>query len=210
MKIARIYGRVSTDDQDFKRQYRLEEEARKQGYYVAKTYMEKASGTTADRPKLNELIDDLQLGDVVIAENIDRISRQRLPDAERLVNRIKDKGAVLSIPGLLDLSQLNMDGQPEIAKIYLNGLSDMLLKVALLIARQDYETRKERQHQGIWQARQQGKYRGRRPDVNLHRNVFRLRNAGTSINETAKLAECSPTTVKKIMKMYSSIDDIPL
>ena len=47
MKTARIYGRVSTEEQDFGRQYRLEEEARKQGYYVAKVYMEKASGTTA-------------------------------------------------------------------------------------------------------------------------------------------------------------------
>lgn len=210
MKTARIYGRVSTEEQDFGRQYRLEEEARKQGYYVAKVYMEKASGTTTDRPKLNELIEDLQPGDVIIAENIDRISRLPLQDAERLINRIKDKGAVLAIPGLLDLSQLNMEGQSDMAKIYLNGLSDMLLKVSLLIARQDYETRRDRQQQGIGLAKQQGKYKGRRPDTNLHRNVYHLRSTGVSIAETAKLANCSPTTVKKIMNIYRSINDIPL
>lgn len=210
MKTARIYGRVSTEDQDFGRQYRLEEEARKQGYYVAKVYMEKASGTTADRPKLNELIDDLQPGDVIIAENIDRISRLPLQDAERLIGRIKDKGAVLAIPGLLDLSELNMENQSEMAKVYLNGLADMLLKVSLLIARQDYETRRERQRQGISQAKEQGRYRGRRPDFNLHRNVYRLRSTGVSIAETAKLANCSTTMVKKIMKQYKGIEDIPL
>lgn len=41
MKVARIYIRVSTDDQGLTRQRTLIEKAKEQGYYVAKVYSEK-------------------------------------------------------------------------------------------------------------------------------------------------------------------------
>ncbi|EOM2509224.1 recombinase family protein, partial [Escherichia coli] len=75
MKIARVYLRVSTDEQDLTRQNEIIENARNNGFYVAGIYKEKASGARADRPELQRMIDDLQLDEVVIAEHIDRISR---------------------------------------------------------------------------------------------------------------------------------------
>lgn len=42
------------------------------------------------------MVDDLQPGDVVVAERIDRISRLPLHDAELLVASIRAKGARLS------------------------------------------------------------------------------------------------------------------
>ena len=45
------------------------------------------------------MIKDLQPGDVVIAEHIDRISRLPLPEAEKLVASIREKGARISVPG---------------------------------------------------------------------------------------------------------------
>ncbi len=50
MKIARIYLRVSTDEQDLTRQTEIEQSTRTAGYYVAGVYREKASGARADRP----------------------------------------------------------------------------------------------------------------------------------------------------------------
>ncbi|HFI6585371.1 TPA: recombinase family protein, partial [Escherichia coli] len=67
--------------------------AKAAGYYVAGIYREKASGARADRPELLRMIGDLQPGEVVIAEKIDRISRLPLPEAERLVASIQAKGA---------------------------------------------------------------------------------------------------------------------
>ncbi len=52
MKIARIYLRVSTDEQDLTRQNEIIENARNNGFYVAGIYKEKASGARADRPEL--------------------------------------------------------------------------------------------------------------------------------------------------------------
>ena len=106
VKVARLYLRVSTDEQDLQRQERIHEDARRAGYYVAGVYREKASGARADRPELLRMIADLQPGEVVIAEKIDRLSRLPLAEAEQLVDAIRAKGARLAIPGLVDLSEV--------------------------------------------------------------------------------------------------------
>lgn len=85
-KIARVYLRVSTEAQDLERQEAIVLQAKASGYYVAGVYREKASGARADRPELLRMIADLQAGEVVIAERIDRISRLPLVDAEKLVH----------------------------------------------------------------------------------------------------------------------------
>lgn len=81
MKIARIYLRVSTDEQDLTRQAEIEHSTRSASYYIAGVYREKASGARADRPELLRMIADLQPGEVVVAEKIDRISRLPLAEA---------------------------------------------------------------------------------------------------------------------------------
>ena len=81
MKVARIYLRVSTDEQDLARQASIEHSTRDAGYYVAGIYREKASSARADRPELLRMIADLQPGAVVVAEKIDRISRLPLIEA---------------------------------------------------------------------------------------------------------------------------------
>ena len=70
--VARVYLRVSTDAQDLERQEAITTAAKAAGYYVAGIYREKASGARADRPELLRMIGDLQPGEVVIAEKIDR------------------------------------------------------------------------------------------------------------------------------------------
>jgi len=197
MKVCRIYERVSTDGQDLTRQKAIEDQARADGYYVAGVYREKASGTTAERPELQRMIHDLQPGEVVIAEKIDRISRLPLADAEKLIEQIKAKGVKLAVPGIVDLSGLAV-GTDRIAKIVLESVQDMLLKLALQMAREDWETRRARQLQGISIAKEAGKYAGRKADTATHERVIEFRNAGYSIAKTAKLAGCSAAQVKRV------------
>ncbi|WP_069595145.1 recombinase family protein [Aliivibrio fischeri] len=56
MKIARLYIRVSSSQQDLERQNQIYTDAITAGYYVAGVYKEKASGVRADRPELLRLI----------------------------------------------------------------------------------------------------------------------------------------------------------
>ncbi len=123
--VARVYLRVSTDAQDLERQEAITTAAKAAGYYVAGIYREKASGARADRPELLRMIGDLQPGEVVIAEKIDRISRLPLPEAERLVASIQAKGASLAVPGVVDLSDLAAEAQ-GVAKIVLEAVQIML------------------------------------------------------------------------------------
>src|SRR5471030_3560093 len=148
MKIARLYLRVSTESQDLARQESIVENARVAGFYIAGVYREKASGARADRPELLRMIGDLQPGDVVVAESIDRISRLPLAEAEKLVASIRATGARLSVPGIVDLTDLAATSE-GMAKIVLESVQELLLKLALQMARDDYETRRERQQQGI-------------------------------------------------------------
>jgi hypothetical protein len=92
-------------------------------------YREKASGARIDRPELLRMIADLQPGEVVVAEKIDRLSRLPLAEAEQLVNSIRAKGAKLAVPGLVDLSEIAAaaDG---VAKIVLESVQALLLKLA--------------------------------------------------------------------------------
>jgi DNA invertase Pin-like site-specific DNA recombinase len=195
-KIARIYLRVSTDDQDLRRQESILDTTRAQGFYIAGVYREKASGARADRPELLRMIADLQHGEVVIAEKMDRISRLPLPEAERLILAIQSKGARLAVPGVVDLTELV--GQADgVAKIVLESVQAMLLKLALQIARDDYESRRERQRQGVHIAQLEGKYKGRKADTAMHQRIKALRTVH-SISETARLAGCSQSQVKRV------------
>ena len=204
MPVARIYQRVSTSGQDLTRQSEIESSTRAAGYYIAGVYREKASGARADRPELLRMIEDLQPGEVVVAEKIDRISRLPLVEAEQLVASIRAKGATLAIPGIIDLSELSENVDP-VSKIVLSAIQEMLLKLALQMARDDYETRRERQRQGVQLAKNAGKYSGRKSDATIHQRIIALRGAGQSINRTANLAGCSISQVKRIWSLHKKL-----
>ncbi|MDM5182002.1 recombinase family protein [Massilia sp. DJPM01] len=203
MKVARIYMRVSTEAQDLARQECIAQAARAAGYYIAGIYREKASGARADRPELLRMIHDLQPDEIVVAEKIDRISRLPLADAEKLVASIRAKGARLSVPGIIDLGELAAEAQ-GVPRIVLESVQDMLLKLALQMARDDYEDRRERQRQGIELAKASGRYAGRKSDTSTHARIVALREGGKSIAETARLAGCSQSQVKRVCAMARS------
>ncbi len=203
MKIARIYLRVSTDEQSLERQESIVKNAIGAGYYIAGTYREKASGARADRPELLRMINDIQEGDVIIAEKIDRITRLPLPEAEKLIDSIKSKGAKLVIPGIVDFSDLIAETS-GMTKIVLECLQSMLLKIALQLTREDYEERRRRQFEGQALAKLQGKYKGRKKDVLTHERIVTLRKAGTTISQTAKLCGCSTRHVKSVWASYKA------
>ena len=116
-----------------------------------------------------------------------------LPEPQ-LVASIRAKGAKLSVPGVVDLSDLAL-ASAGTAKIVLEAVQEMLLRLALQMARDDYELRRERQAQGIERARAEGKYRSRRPRPEIHRRIIEMRTKGMSI---AKTAGCSISHVKRV------------
>ncbi|KJG90450.1 site-specific recombinase, DNA invertase Pin [Acinetobacter baumannii] len=194
--------RVSTDSQSLERQEKVISDARSAGYYIAAVYKEKASGATIDRPELQRMINDLQSGEVVIAEKLDRISRLPLKEAENLIESIRSKGARLAIPGLVDLSEISKD-LSGMSKIIVDTIQELLLKIALQMAHEDYELRRERQRQGQKILKDKRLYKGRKPNEKVNLEIIKLRKKGLSISETAKGAKCSIAQVKKIWREYN-------
>ncbi|EJO7807619.1 recombinase family protein [Salmonella enterica] len=198
-KIARVYLRVSTTAQDLERQQAIIEDAKAQGYYIAGTYSEKASGVRADRPELQRMIAELQPGDAVICERLDRLTRLPLEQAEALIQSIQEKGARLAIPGVVDLSEISANVDPNsTAAIVLADTQRMLLRIMLKAAHEDYETRRRRAAEGIAIAKAQGKFKGRAPNTTTNMQIVKLRTEGVSIAETAKRLSVSPATVKRV------------
>ncbi|RMT53863.1 Stability/partitioning determinant, partial [Pseudomonas savastanoi] len=76
------------------------------------------------------------------------------------------------------------------------------LRVALQIARDDFEDRRERQRQGIVLAKSAGLYRGRKPNAKVHEQIIALKGGGCSIAETARLAGVSVSQVKRVWSQY--------
>ncbi len=195
--VARVYLRVSTREQDLARQEQVVIDARKAGYYVAAVYREKASGARADRPELLRMIAYLQPGEAIIAEKIDRISRLPLPEAEQLVATIRAKGARLAVPGIVDLTEL-ASAPPGGGAGGFERVEDIVLSQAMQMARDDDEDRRERQRQGIERARSENRFAGRRADPKLHERIVALRKSQHSSKETAQLAGCSESQVKRV------------
>ena len=197
---ARVYLRVSTDEQDLARQEAIVTGA-SSWILCGSSLPGKGIGRSTGPARTAALIADLQAGEVVVAEKIDRISRLPLPETELVVATIGGKGARLAVPGIVDLSDLVADGS-SVARIVLEAMQDMLLRVTLQTARDDYETRRECQREGIEIAKQEGRYTGRKPGLAHHRRIIGLRDAGMSIVRTAELAGCSIAQVKRVTALH--------
>ena len=109
----------------------------------------------------------------------------------------------MAVPGVVDLAELAA-GTQGISRIVLESVQEMLLKLALQMARDDYEDRRERQQQGIALAKAAERYAGRRPDLAMHNRIVALRGGGNSIAKTAKLAGCSVSQVKRVSALYKA------
>lgn len=211
---ARIYMRVSTEEQDLQRQDKLIEDAKQKGFYVVAVYREKISGTTEweKRPELARLIEDLQQNDVVIAESIDRLTRLEPKKALELIDAIQSKGAKIQVPEVFDMNTLSQSigGQASVFDPHFlmsdlfSALQNMFFKLAVSVAYNDYQKRKERQHQGIALARKQRKYRGRQPNIELHNAIIEQRKNGTTIKKTAAILNTSESTVLRVWRKYKT------
>lgn len=202
-KTCRIYMRVSTREQDLTRQEKIIEEAKKFNYLIAGIYREKASGTLthSQRPELKKLIRSLQNGDIVMVEKMDRLTRLPFPQAVELIQTIRNKGAQLYISNVPDLSGFYNENMTTLQKMILDTVQDLLLNLALIQARDNYEDIRQRQKEGIAIAKANNKYKGRKKNTELHNKIINYRfNKNLSLQQISIMCKCSLTTVKKVIK----------
>lgn len=201
------YLRASTSDQNAKRaQGALQEFAQQKGFRIAGWYIENESGASLQRPELLRLLDDAAIGDAIIIEQIDRLSRLDEESWFKLKEMLNQKELkVISI----DLPTSHIAFVPhipdEFTRSMIRAINGMMMDMLAAIARKDYQDRRRRQAEGIMKAREEGKYRGRQADLQLHEKIYQLRVInGLSISDTAKLTNVSTRTVIRVAKKLAS------
>jgi len=202
----RAYLRASTADQDANRaRENLEWFAGDHNHKIAARYVENASGASSERAELRRLLDDAQVGDILLVEAIDRLSRLPASEWERLRAEIEGKGlrvVALDLPTSHDA--LIRNSSDEFTARMLDAVNRMMLDMVAAIARKDYEQRRQRQAQGIEKAKKRGVYRGRPVDESKRDRIRQLLERGFSIRKAAELANASPSTVQKVKSVIGS------
>ncbi|EEB7409460.1 LacI family DNA-binding transcriptional regulator [Salmonella enterica] len=203
------YLRASTSGQDATRaKNALKLFVRQHGQRIAGWYVDNVTGTTMNRPELIRLLDDAEPGDIILIEQVDRLSRLNDVGWEILRKQITDKQ--LSIVSLdLPTSHLALTSiaSDEFTRSMLKAVNGMMLDMLAAIARKDYEDRRRRQSEGISKAKAEGKYRGRVADAQKHELIRTLRLVnGKSLRETARLAGVSKMTV---IRVCNNVEEYP-
>lgn len=202
--LARLYLRASTKEQDAARaRESLEAFAADKGLPIAACYAENESGASLQRPELFRLLADSRPGDVLLIEQVDRLSRLTEADWKRLRAEIDRKGLRIVA---LDLSTSWSLANPgdEFTGRMLGAINGMLLDMLAAIARKDYLDRRRRQQEGIAKAKADGAYRGRPEDTKRNAGIARMLKGGTTWSEIQYIAGCSRATIAKVARRLAT------
>lgn len=197
----RAYLRASTKEQDASRaQDELRSFARERGWKIAATYLENESGATLKRPELFRLLSDCEPGDVLLIEQVDRLSRLNAQDWERLKTEIRAREVRVVALDLPTSWMLVSADQDDISRRLLDAINAMMLDMLAAIARKDYDTRRHRQMQGMQKAKEKGLYRGRREDAERNASIMKMLENGQSWNSIMAATKCSRVTLSRLSK----------
>ena len=199
----RIYAylRASTKEQDANRGRKvLESFSKNVSRSISGWFIENESGATLKRPELFRLLEIAHQGDILLVEQVDRISRLNNQDWEILKSKVKSKGIIIVALDLPTSHQFMHKTADEFTQRMLTAINSMMLDMLAAVARKDYEDRRRRQIEGIYKARESGKYKGRKVNKGLHENILALLKAGKSYSNIVELLKCSRSTISKISR----------
>lgn len=197
----RAYLRASTKEQDATRAHEeLRSFAAVRGWKIAASYIENESGATLKRPELFRLLSDCQAGDVLLVEQVDRLSRLSANDWDRLKHEIQSRHVHVVALDLPTSWNMISNDRDDIHTRMLDAINAMMLDMLAAIARKDYDTRRHRQKQGIAAAKAAGAYKGRREDAERNKAITAMLRSGTPWTTIQNATGCSSSTVHRLAK----------
>lgn len=181
------YVRVSTVDQNTDRQLT------DTGITFAKTFSDKCSGGSTNRPALTDLIEYVREGDTIHIHSIDRLARN-LVDLKQLVNNWNERG--VSVKFHKENLCFNAGGSDHMSELMLNMLG--------AVAQFELAMIQERRQEGIEKAKAAGKYRGRPTNEKNHQRIAQLRSEGVSLRKIASEVGVSLSTVQRALSVINT------
>jgi len=175
------YARCSTDKQDLAAQQAMLEEL---GVAPDRIYTDRGrTGTTRDRPGLDQALAAVRAGDTLVVPKLDRLARS-VPDARHIADALVDRGVKLALGASV------YDPTDPMGKMFFNILATFAEFEADLI--------RLRTREGMAIARAKGKLRGKRPKLSdkQHNELCRMYDTSEySISHLAELFSVSRPTV---------------
>ena len=200
------YARVSTDEQETERQKQAIKEYCPE---IAEKdiFIDKATGKNFDRPSyqlMKSIIERVSTEEnqvELIIEEFDRLGRnkQQIQEELRWFKEHHTRVRILNLPTtLVDV--------PGDSSYLLEMVQNILIEVMGTIAEEELRMRKKRQMEGIEIARQQGKYRGRKP-VQIEEKAFldkyaRWRKGEITAVEAMRLLGVKANTFYRRVALY--------
>lgn len=195
---VRAYLRASTQEQDASRaRAALEAFAVERGLVVAAWYVENESGASLKRPELFRLLGDCKAGDVLLIDQVDRLSRLNDADWEALKREIGARGVRIMALDLPTSWQSIATTDETMARI-LSAVDGMLVDMLAAIARKGYTDRRRRQAEGIAKAKTEGAYKGRREDAERNAAIVSMLSKGITWSEIQKATGYSRSTLSRL------------
>ncbi|MER9602772.1 recombinase family protein [Mesorhizobium sp. M0243] len=183
------YARVSTIDQDLDTQIA---KLKAEGCGIVRS--EKVSGGSRDgRTELATVLDFLRPGDEVVVTRLDRLGRDTR-DVLNLIYECEQREAFVTI---LD-PHVSTRGE----------MGHIVLTVLGMVAQMERRFIRERQRDGIEQAKRSGVYKGGQQRLDRQR-VVQLHNDGLKPTEIAKAIGCSRMQVYRILDSNSKLQRDP-
>src|SRR4051812_28185518 len=196
--LARTYLRASTTEQDASRaRQQIEAFAAERGLRIAGFYVENVSGASLARPELFRLLADSKPGDILLVEQVDRLSRLSDADWKRLRSDL-DARQIRVVALDLPTSWMMATQSDESTARMFAAVNAVMLDVLAAVARKDYEDRRRRVAQGQAKAKAEGRYKGRPEDTAKNARIARMLNAGLSWSQIQDTLHCSRGTVAKV------------
>ena len=180
MKIG--YIRVSTQEQNTMRQ-----EALMEALGVDEVYIDRMSGKNTNRPELQKMMEYVRKGDTVIVESISRFARNTR-DLLELVEQLTAKGVeFVSKKEAIDTT---------------TPTGKFMLTVFGAVAELEREYILQRQREGIYIAKELGKYKGRKPIVSpeFEQVTAKWRSGTITAAEAMRMLHMSKTTFYRKVK----------
>lgn len=181
------YIRVSTQEQNTDRQIKLMKDK-----HVEKMFIEKVSGKNTNRKQLKAMLDFVRQGDTVLVESYSRLARST-KDLLNIVDTLENKGV-----NFISLKE-NIDTTTPQGKL--------MFTIFAGLAQFEREQTLQRQKEGIAIAKEQGKYKGRKPiDINkdLFDDIYKKWSDGSITGvEATKRLNISKSTFYRRVKQYN-------
>ena len=195
---VRAYLRASTSQQDATRaKGQIEAFAKERGLRIASYYVENESGASLQRPELFRLLAECHEGDILLIEQVDRLSRLNADDWNKLkaeLNARKVRVVALDLP----TSWMMATVTDEMTSRMMEALNGMMLDMLAAIARKDYTDRRRRQQQGIEKLKAEGGYKGRKEDTTRNEAIMAMLSKGDSWNHIVAATGCSRSTLSRL------------